>query len=218
VNALAILLFGVLSTVALAQSTPPTRNWFVVLQKGPTPRGTDEDVKRMQQAHLSNFDRLYEEGKLFMAGPLRDPTGIKRGIIGVQAADRQTLLSYFSADPYVQSGMMVIDAQEWKVDRAKVNDNVPDPDKMAEMRFVLMKAQRPIPPSILKQHEAFVDKNLKPALHGQILRNSAFEEVMFFLSNDSAAVDHQLSLDPLVRHGYVAVELMPLWMADGVLK
>lgn len=180
--------------------------------------GKDDNVEAMQNAHIANFKRLFDEGKLFMAGPLQDPSKIKRGIIGVRAPDRETLMSYFKPDPYVMSGIMAVDANEWKVDMSKVATSFSDPDKIEEHRFAIVKAIRPTTAGVLKQHEQYVKDRLKPALNGLILRNKTFEEILFFKSTDTDALNKLFDQDPLVRLGYAVVELMPLWMSPETIK
>lgn len=197
---------------------PEDRTWFIFLVTGPTQPGKPEEVEAMQNKHLANFQRLFAENKLFMAGPLQDPAKVKRGIIGVVAPDRQTLMSYFEPDPYVMSGIMAVDAQEWKVDRSRLNHEFADPDLIAEFRLVYLKQIRPTTATVLKQHGAFLKDTLKPKLDGQIMRNSAFEQVIFVASTDTKAVQAEFDRDPLVRLGYVAMEIMPLWTNPGVFK
>ena len=78
--------------------------WFIFLEKGrPTPPDK-EAVMAMQRGHIENFKRLSVLGKLFSAGPLADPTAIKRGIVTVRAASRDELMGYFQPDDYVREG------------------------------------------------------------------------------------------------------------------
>ena len=69
----------------------PQGDWFVFLDSSkPTP--TDKEaVAAMQKEHLANFGKLFEEKKLIAAGPLTDRTGLKRGIVVVNAPDLDTL-------------------------------------------------------------------------------------------------------------------------------
>ena len=86
------------------------RWYFIFLETG---RPTPDDkaaVQKMQQGHLDNFVRLHAEGRLFAAGPLRDPARIKRGIVVAKAASRDELQHYFDPDEYVREGYMTVNA------------------------------------------------------------------------------------------------------------
>ena len=72
-------------------------HWFIFLawcRKTPADR---EAVAAMQRGHIDNFKRLFALGRLFGAGPLRDPAGVKRGIVTVRAASHEELLGCFAA-------------------------------------------------------------------------------------------------------------------------
>ena len=86
-----------------AQPAADTRPWwFVLLESG---RKTPDDkaaLQAMQMGHIQNFKRLHAEKKLFAAGPLRGPSGLKRGIVVVRAELPPVLAGCFQADDYVR--------------------------------------------------------------------------------------------------------------------
>ncbi len=116
------------------------RDWFVFLESGrPAPRGTPEEqaaLNAMQRGHIDNFKRLHGEKKLFAAGPLRDPSGVKRGIVVVRARTMEELRSYFEPDDYVRLGHMTLNATPAVVRRALVSEGIPD--GIEEVRIVLV--------------------------------------------------------------------------------
>ena len=72
-------------------------HWFIFLERGRKTPADREAVAAMQRGHIDNFRRLFALGRLFGAGPLRDPAGVKRGIVTVRAASHEELLGCFAA-------------------------------------------------------------------------------------------------------------------------
>ena len=78
----------VLTSTSCVHFSTPTQipadgktSWFIFLEKGkPTP-DNKAAVASMQRGHIDNFKRLHAEKKLLAAGPLRDPSGFKRGYV-----------------------------------------------------------------------------------------------------------------------------------------
>ncbi len=69
----ALLPLMALPSRSRAQPLAAEQQWFIFLETG---RPVPEDkaaVAAMQAGHLENFKRLFADGKLFAAGPMRDP-------------------------------------------------------------------------------------------------------------------------------------------------
>lgn len=103
--------------VMTAQRTDTPRMkqyWLVMLLKGPN-RGGDKTVaQRIQAAHLANIDKLWQEGKIIMAGPM----GYKhdadlRGIFIMDAKDSVTAASYVLTDSAVITGRLRFELHPW---------------------------------------------------------------------------------------------------------
>ena len=109
-----VLLFTALTLTAalsLAQETADKRpTWFIFLETGKQTPDDKEAVQKMQAGHIQNFKRLFGEKKLFAAGPLRDYSRTKRGIVVVKAESKAELLTYFQPDEYVREGYMTVNA------------------------------------------------------------------------------------------------------------
>src|SRR4051794_31660952 len=91
-----------LSSPALAKSDPL---WFVFLVRGEV-RADKDKVEAMQASHIANFKRLFAEHKLLAAGPLKDPTEFRRGIVVLRVPSAEAVRQCFNSDPYVQAGVM----------------------------------------------------------------------------------------------------------------
>ena len=59
--------------------------WFVFLKSGKKTPNDKDLIGKMPRGHIQNFARLFGEQKLVAAGSLRDPAGLKRGMVIVKA-------------------------------------------------------------------------------------------------------------------------------------
>ena len=110
---LASLIFFALAAITSSiQGQDRTPTWFVFLVKGDNPpKAAPDEISQCQKAHLDNFKRLFNEGKLVTAGPLQDKTQVKRGIVVFCVRTSEEVLAAFGADPYVQKGFMKVEAR-----------------------------------------------------------------------------------------------------------
>src|SRR5215471_5881216 len=77
-----------------------------------------EEVSKMQAAHVGNFGTLFDQGKLFTAGPLGD-NGWIRGIVVLTATTEPKARDCFKADPFIQNGILDAEMHPWLVDIMK---------------------------------------------------------------------------------------------------
>jgi uncharacterized protein YciI len=90
------------------------RYTFVLLQRGPRAFDFDEDeLDRLQAAHLAHLDAMRERGVLLAAGPFEDQDDeTKRGICIYRTGLEETR-RLAEQDPSVQAGRMAIEAMTW---------------------------------------------------------------------------------------------------------
>jgi uncharacterized protein YciI len=81
--------------------------------KGPnwTAEQTDE-TRRMQEAHLANFQKLAEAGKLIVAGPFGD-SGALRGMLIFKLESVDEARKLMDADPTLKAGRLTLDLHPW---------------------------------------------------------------------------------------------------------
>ncbi len=110
------------------------RTWFIFLE---TNKPVTDKVlgATMQRGHIANFKRLFDLQKLAAAGPLQDPSGLKRGIVVVAAPSMPVLESYFQPDQYVRDGYMALNAVPCLVNKP-LNTTGIDPNGIEEVRIV----------------------------------------------------------------------------------
>lgn len=199
----------------------PARPYFVLLNKGAAnlPPLTPEQSREAMSKHLGNFDRLFGEGKLLLAGPWTD-NGFTRGIVVVLARRSSDLKKYFAPDPLISQGRLSVEAHEMECDLGRFDTSNPNAP-MIQNTVVLLKRGpswgRPQPvtrgyrllPSLA---DWMRDGSL--AFWGQFKSNTDKLGVLYFHSSDSKAVAARVGADPLVQGGFVTAETHPQFMAD----
>ena len=220
------------ATLLAACSTPPAATpavaqaaqadtrpwWFVFLETG---RMTPDDkaaVQAMQVGHINNFKRLHGEKKLFAAGPLQDPSGLKRGIAVVRAESRAMLPLYFEPDAYVREGYMVLNAAQATVHQGLISEGI-DPSGIEEVRIVLL-ARPGTPPdaATAQARQALLQGLLNDGTVGAwyTLQTGPWVEVLFARTNDTAALRNAFA--PSVGTGQRAdLQVWPQWIGKGVV-
>ena len=119
---------------AAAQSTTPTRKpqydadlakrlgadergmrsyVLAILRTGPA-NITDKDARaKLFQGHFAMINRLAEEGKLSVAGPLDDPKGEYRGIYVFNVATIEEAQKLTETDPSIKAGIFKVEFIKW---------------------------------------------------------------------------------------------------------
>ena len=109
-----------LSTALYAQEKKPELTdtakmkvyYMVFLKTGPNRSQLPEEAKQIQAAHLAHLDKLYEDGKISLAGPFMDKGDI-RGIVVYNIEDESEVRRLAEADPAVKAGRLVVEIHPW---------------------------------------------------------------------------------------------------------
>jgi uncharacterized protein YciI len=216
----AMLILALFGSFSVAGERGEDRFWFCFLETGkPTPPDK-EAVAKMQKAHLDNFGKLFNEGKLFAAGPLADPSKKKRGIIVLKGNGRKDLDPYFAGDPYVAEGYMTLNAVPCKVRKALGTTEI-DPNGIEEVRIILL--TRPRQPLTKKEQKAS-DAYLQSLIDGKqigawySLDSGEFSEIMFARTTDDAMLKSLMMLHPSFKESRVEFHVWKQYLGKGVLK
>lgn len=199
------------------------KTWFMFFMKGEGKAPQGKDPSEMLKGHLANMTTHFNEGKLKAAGPLKDPTEQRRGITVLLAEDRKAVDSYFVNDPFVQARMMKVEAWQWDVDSSRFNAKI-DPEALSEYRLVLVKRGKGMQPETMqmqKQHAAAMDafnKPNAPAVWGDVVAMDHVRQVMIVTTTDDKAIRAGFKDDPLVSKAILELEIIPLFMAKGLVK
>lgn len=86
--------------------------FLVLLKKGLNRTQDSTTAAEIQKGHLANINRLYQEGKLDIAGPMGYDEDL-RGIFIFNCASYGEVLELCATDPAVKSGRLVAEIHSW---------------------------------------------------------------------------------------------------------
>jgi uncharacterized protein YciI len=193
--------------------------WFVFLETGKSGFAERSAQEAMQRGHIANFQRLFGEKKLFAAGPLKDPSEFKRGIVIVKAPTQQTLAGYFQPDQYVREGYLKLNAAPALVNKPLATEGI-DSSAVEEGRIVqLMRNDKALPASEAAAQRAMLQRLVDQGPFGAwyTLESGPVAEVLFSRSKDDRALQAALAGLPAVKGG-AQVAVWGQWFAKGVLR
>lgn len=103
------------------QANLPTMTIYYafLLRKGPTwsPDSTPE-IEELQKAHLANYARLADMGKLVVTGPFLDAfatSGELRGMGVLKTSSLAEAHELISTDPMVKVGRLIFELHPWMI-------------------------------------------------------------------------------------------------------
>lgn len=96
----------------IASETKVKQFWFVLLTKGNNRTQDSVTAAKIQQGHMANITRLYNEGKIKVAGPYGDD-GNWRGIFVFDAATKEEVETLLTTDPAISSGRLSYEIHPW---------------------------------------------------------------------------------------------------------
>lgn len=193
--------------------------WFVFLESGKKGFTERSALEEMQKGHVANFQRLFGEKKLLAAGPLKDPTEFKRGIVVVKAPSQQVLAGYFQPDQYVREGYLKLNAAPALVNRPLATEGI-DSSGVEEVRIVqLMRGERTLSPAEAAAQRVQLQRLVDQGTFGAwyTLEAGPVAEVLFSRQKDDRALQAALAQLPAVKGGAPAA-VWTQWFARGVLK
>ena len=86
--------------------------YFVILVKGANRTQDSVTVAKIQAGHLANITRLYEEGKIDLAGPFADDTDW-RGIFIFNVESKEEVIALLKTDPAIAAGRLDFIIHPW---------------------------------------------------------------------------------------------------------
>jgi uncharacterized protein YciI len=187
---------------------------------------TGEEVAKMQAAHVGNFGTLFDEGRLFAAGPLGD-NGRIRGIVVLAAMTEGKAKECFGADPFIQNGILDAEMHPWLVDVMKFGTPV-IPFQIRQHTMCIVKKGKNWGGAKLGQTgNAMVElfpslqgmaRSDELALSGPFLDNSDKLGILLFYSTNRTEIQADLEKEPAVADGRVELELHPQYLGAGTFK
>jgi uncharacterized protein YciI len=158
-------LFAILASNQPFAAADEKLDYFVFLVTGKPTAGTaQEDIQKMQAAHLANFTRLAKINELTAAGPCADPAKSVRGIVVINANSLKDAESKFSSDPYVSEGFMKTEIHQYQNVAGKFV--IPaDASQLEKSLIVILSRDEKWPSDVAKQQA--VAKSLSEFAKGQ---------------------------------------------------
>lgn len=86
---------------------------LVILKTGPNQSTNADSVSRSFRGHLANINRLVEEGKLIVAGPLSRNEKSYRGIFILNVTTLEEAGSLLQTDPAIKAGFLDAELYNW---------------------------------------------------------------------------------------------------------
>ena len=86
--------------------------FLVLLKRGPIRNHDSTTSAKIQEAHLANITRLYNEGKIDIAGPFGHD-GDLRGIFIFNCETYDEVLALCTTDPAIKAGRLVAEIYPW---------------------------------------------------------------------------------------------------------
>ena len=86
--------------------------WFVMLTEGKNRTQDSATAVKIQEGHMANINRLYNDGKLKVAGPFGDD-GNWKGIFIFDCKTKEELEVLLNSDPAIDAGRLAYDIHPW---------------------------------------------------------------------------------------------------------
>jgi uncharacterized protein len=114
---LTLLLFSISFSTVKAQSKVEEefqmKQYFMVfLTAGPNRTQDSATAAKIQEGHLNNITRLFNEKKMIMAGPFLDK-GVYKGIFLFDVATEEEVKQLLQTDPAVEAGRLGYEIHPW---------------------------------------------------------------------------------------------------------
>jgi uncharacterized protein len=86
--------------------------WFVLLKTGANRNQDSATAARIQEGHFANIQKLYDEGKIKVAGPFGE-SGDWKGIFIFDAETKEEVEKLLHTDPAISSGRLSYEIKQW---------------------------------------------------------------------------------------------------------
>lgn len=85
---------------------------LALIHRGPYKPATEEEADGLFHQHLASNRRLHEEGRLILAGPMRDD-GDLRGIFVFDSESVEEVARWCDGDPAIRAGVFRLEIHPW---------------------------------------------------------------------------------------------------------
>jgi uncharacterized protein YciI len=113
------LFFFFMPFLLMAQSNKSNDNtsqikkfWFVLLKAGPQRNQDSASASKIQAGHMANIKRLYDIGKLKVAGPFENDK-LAQGMFIFDCDSENEVKALLITDPAIKAGRLIFDIYPW---------------------------------------------------------------------------------------------------------
>jgi uncharacterized protein len=229
-----VLLFGLIALAGLGgaqadtQANAKPEQYFFVLLNRPAnaPQLSKEAGEKLQEEHMANIRRMFDEHKLVIAGPFLDDTTL-RGIFVLRAGSVAQAQEWANSDPAIKAGRLVPEVHgPWMIEPGAIHSPA-EPPGMEQYTLVLMKRGEKWNPSapefmnVMKQHHSYVKQMIEQgslAIAGPFPFDEQGELRGVAIFRVGAEPTAKLTQDdPAVKDGLVRTEIHAWGTGKGVL-
>jgi uncharacterized protein YciI len=228
-----IVLLASLAVATVSQNPDLEKYQFGFLKRGPNWNAENTpEVKKIQEGHMANINKMAKAGKLLAAGPIADEGEI-RGIFIFKAASLEEAKSLAAEDPAIKSGRLTLEIRNWfgpKGIGAKIQDEMktnPNPKfTMTKYYLVLLKrGPKPVDVSTPEGHKLLMEhlSNMKKMMAARtFLAAGSFEgkeDLQGIFVVTAASPEEAKTIvdaDPAVKAGDLTAEIHPWYVASEV--
>lgn len=93
--------------------------FFVMLKEGPKRDQDSITVAKIQEGHMAHLTKMYNQGKMDLAGPMLDKWETK-GICVYNVATMEEVKALVGQDPVIVSGRLVAEIHPWYAGKGSV--------------------------------------------------------------------------------------------------
>ena len=218
------------STFTQAQTSTGAKaaQYFFVLLNRPANalQLSKEAGEKLQEEHMANIRRMFDERKLVIAGPFLDDTTL-RGIFVLRAESAAQAQEWANSDPAIKAGRLVPEVHgPWMIEPGAIHSPA-QPPGMEQYTLVLMKRGEKWNPSapefmnVMKQHHSYVKQMIEQgslAIAGPFPFDEQGELRGVAIFRVGAEPTAKLTQDdPAVKDGLVKTEIHAWGTGKGVL-
>jgi uncharacterized protein YciI len=219
-----------------AESKPPQfdneQYQFGLLTRGPKSSGGDTaEVRKLQEGHMANINKMAQAGKLFAAGPILD-NGDLRGIFIFRAASVDEAKALAADDPMIKAERLKLEILPWFGSKGIGVKAMEEHKKNPDMKWTMKKHHlvllRRGPQTNQSEAEAqkiqldhlwsirrMMDEG-KMLAAGPFTNNGELRGIFVFNTESAEEAKAWAEADPAVKAGRLTVEIHPWLVAKEV--
>lgn len=203
-----ILSIFLISTLSAQQSL-----FFVFLNSNPEKEELSKaEVDSLQSAHMTNIDKLANEGKLIAAGPFEGGGGI----FILKAENEKEAWSYLNSDPAVKANRFKLELFPFEILRGEVS-GAEEPYEMVIYQFIRINAKNNNSlnrKTIKENNNIFLDKtkNKEIIIYGLFSKHN---DGMIVFKGNAEDANELINEHPLIKTKQLDFKIEQLYIAEG---